>query len=230
MSAAVFNLGESNRVNARSQLQGATPSAVLNVTNSEKSSSASGVSIDVPAANAPLVVNSSTKVKNLNADLLDGRDATTFQGATSKACPNGTAISSIAPNGLTSCNTSVVLPIDTQAAPGGQSVVAFPPSSLSVTFACSGNGMESHLFFANQTAAPVTLGYEVDGVGDASPQVGEQTIVPTVSLQFGALTSGEAGQFIYFDQTTVSTVNLHVANLGADGCEYRGTVEVALRG
>ena len=39
----VFNLGEDNRVNSRSQLEGATPTAVLNVTNSDRSSTASGV-------------------------------------------------------------------------------------------------------------------------------------------------------------------------------------------
>src|SRR5271154_6684862 len=84
----VFNLGESNRVNARSALEGRTPSAVLHVTNSDKSGSASGVSIDVPASDPPLVVNSATKVKNLNSDLLDGRDSSQFQDATSQSYAN----------------------------------------------------------------------------------------------------------------------------------------------
>ena len=79
----VFNLGQENRANARSELEGKTPSAVLNVTNTDKSASASGVSIDVPSNDPPLVVNSATKVKNLNADMVDGQHVSQLQAATS---------------------------------------------------------------------------------------------------------------------------------------------------
>jgi hypothetical protein len=227
----VFNLGEDNRVNVRSQLEGTAPSALLNVTNANGSASASGISIDVPASNPPLVVNSATKVKNLNADLLDGRNSSTFQGAISTACPNGTAISSITPTGVAACNSSVVLPIDTQAAPGAHQVVAFPPSSLSVTFACSADGMNSTMSFANQSAAPATVSYDNSVSGSMSPpDLGVLDINSgATGPPFQALSTDFAGQMIYFDITSVSTVNLHVQNLGMDGCEYRGTVEEALR-
>ena len=104
----VFNLGTENRVNARSELSGDTPKAMLKVTNESSSGSATGLAIHVHAGRPPLVVNSSTKVKDLDADLLDGRDGSDFQAATSKTCAHGTAISSIAANGTTSCNSPAV--------------------------------------------------------------------------------------------------------------------------
>ena len=136
----VFNLGQENRVNARSQLDGSTPSAVLNLTNSDQSATASGMSIDVPGNDPPLVVNSSTKVKNLNSDLLDGHDASEFQRSTSTTCPKDSAISSVAPDGSTACNSSMVLPLEQNAAPGQQIPAAalFAPSTIKLGFYCVG--------------------------------------------------------------------------------------------
>jgi hypothetical protein len=232
----VFNLGESNRVNARSQLDGSTPSAVLNVTNSDKSGSASGVAIDVPRRNPPLVVNSATKVKNLNADLLDGQSASQFQGATAKTCPNGSAISSVAPNGSAACHSPVVLPIDVALAPGGRTdpAVAYAPSSFALTYICSTGVPDAVISAENHGAAPASVSWaeEEDNV---PTRVGNIIINP--GSNSGLFGSNSAPQHIaqieYFDASTVTTVNIDMLVVMVDGtfegCEFQGTVETALR-
>jgi hypothetical protein len=222
----VFNLGEDNRVNARSQLEGSTPSAVLNVTNSDKSGSASGVSIDVPGSDPPLVVNSATKVKNFNADLLDGHTASSFQSATSKSCPNGTAIASMTPAGTTRCSSSVVLPIDDHLAPTNQASpgFAFRPSTLGLGFACT---MTTASFgFGNNGTAPATL--SSTAFNGSSTSIGNQSLTSTGGIV--AIAAPQiVGEYIYFDQTAVATVNISAISEGEDGCEFHGTVEIALR-
>jgi hypothetical protein len=219
----VFNLGESNRVNARSQLEGATPSAVLNVTNANNSATASGVSIAVPHNDPPLVVNSDTKVRNLNADLLDGETASQLQGATSQSCLNGSAISSIAPTGAATCNT-VALPIDPTVAPGGHRLLDLKPSSLVLAFDCSTS--LAQVEFTDQSAAPTILSYSY-GANGALPTVGNfEFFTPEFMID---TSSQVVGQFIYLDQTTVTTVNISAITEGMDGCEYHGTVSIARR-
>jgi hypothetical protein len=225
----VFNLGEDNRANARSQLEGSTPSAVLKVTNSDKSATASGVAIDVPGTDPPLVVNSSTKVKNLNADLLDGHSASQFQDATSQSCPDGSAIASIAPNGSAGCSGSTVLPIDVNVAEasGVSTPATFPPSSLELLFQCYGG--DAYVFVENLAAAPAALSWE-EFINNLPPVVSNTTVVQGSMnpFDFGTMTQ-VVGQFIYYDQTTVTSVNVSVVNLNEDGCEFHGTAVIARR-
>lgn len=72
---AVFNLGKTNKVNAQSTLKGATNGKTLQLTNS---GTGSALGINVAAGKAPMVVNSGVRVRNLNADKLDGKDSATF--------------------------------------------------------------------------------------------------------------------------------------------------------
>jgi hypothetical protein len=74
----VFNLGRTNTVNATSTLTGSTAGRMLQVTNTSTGTGATGIGIKVASGKAPLAVNSTTKVANLNADLLDGMDSTRF--------------------------------------------------------------------------------------------------------------------------------------------------------
>jgi hypothetical protein len=224
---SLFNLGATNRVNARSQLEGATPSAVLNVTNTNGSASASGVSIDVPAGHAPLVVNSATKVNNLNADLLDGRSGSEFQGAVSEACPNGTAISSIAPTGAATCNSSVVLSINEHLPQGGPETATFPyePSSLGLLYNCANTRAVVEFQSLGQSPATLTFSYASNG---AAPTVGTMLIPPGSGYVLAAATQ-DVGQFIYYDQTSVTTISISANDEGPDGCEFYGTVDEAPR-
>jgi hypothetical protein len=226
----IFNLGEDNRVNSRSQLEGTAPSALFSVTNANKSASASGISIAVPAGNPPLVVNSATKVRNLNADLLDGRDASTFQGAVSQACPNGTAINSIVPTGASTCTTSAVFPIDVHEPPdaGTSDTNVYAPSSLNLAFNCS--DPITAVDFADLGQDPATISLDYSEAGGA-PDISNQDVSANAGVGIAAISPSKelAGQVIYVDHTSVVTVNIHAIDEGMDGCEFHGTVEVALR-
>ena len=73
---AVFNLGQTNKVNAPSALKGATSGRNLVITNT---GTGAGLGITVRAGKRPIIVNSSAgKATNLNADKLDGLDSTAF--------------------------------------------------------------------------------------------------------------------------------------------------------
>jgi hypothetical protein len=95
----IFNLGQSNTVNATSSLSGSTAGAQLAVANTSTASGARGLSLNSsgsvgtllahnstgpaaafqsPASVAPFLVNSTGRVTNLNADLLDGIHSSGF--------------------------------------------------------------------------------------------------------------------------------------------------------
>jgi hypothetical protein len=71
----VFNLGKVNRVNATSSLTGSTRHPMLSVTNKGRGTA---LSLHVAGGKAPLSVNSSARVANLNASLLGGLAAGQF--------------------------------------------------------------------------------------------------------------------------------------------------------
>ncbi|QYJ16177.1 hypothetical protein Rxycam_02008 [Rubrobacter xylanophilus DSM 9941] len=76
---APFNLGQTNTVNKLSSLVGSVGSgANLRIDNNSKNASATALSLQVEPGRAPLRVNSSTRVNRLNADMLDGKDSTSF--------------------------------------------------------------------------------------------------------------------------------------------------------
>jgi hypothetical protein len=81
----VFNLGQINTVNATSTLSGETTAPQLTVKNTSTNTSATALNLSVAAGRTPFRVNSTVKVANLNADLLDGRDSTYFLAKTAKA-------------------------------------------------------------------------------------------------------------------------------------------------
>jgi hypothetical protein len=75
----VFNLGTTNRANVATTLRGTTNGQQLRVSNSATTGTGiAGIGIHTEAGKPPLVVDSNTKVANLNADLLDGQRASAF--------------------------------------------------------------------------------------------------------------------------------------------------------
>jgi hypothetical protein len=72
---APFNLGKTNAVNATSTLTGSTGGGMLEVRNN---GSGVGIRIRVAPGTAPLAVSSTARVPNLNADTVDGVDASGF--------------------------------------------------------------------------------------------------------------------------------------------------------
>jgi hypothetical protein len=121
----VFNLGQSNSVDAKTALTGASPSAQLQVTNTSAAGGTSGLAVNsgsgattgvftntgggpaggffVSAGVKPFTVNSQTKVGNLNADLLDGLDSPSLQQRVTGMCAVGTAVRVVNANGTVAC-------------------------------------------------------------------------------------------------------------------------------
>src|SRR5215213_2673014 len=75
---ATFDLGKKNTVNQLSQLVGSPDTAMLRIDNNNAGTNATALDLRVEAGVAPMKVNSSTQVSNLNADLVDGRSASAF--------------------------------------------------------------------------------------------------------------------------------------------------------
>jgi hypothetical protein len=75
---AVFNLGVVNSVNAITTLVGSVAGPSLRIDNNSTNALATALDLQVEPGKAPMRVNSSTKVTNLNADLLDGQDSSAF--------------------------------------------------------------------------------------------------------------------------------------------------------
>jgi hypothetical protein len=75
---ATFNLGKTNTVNRLSQLAGSTDNALLRIDNNNAGTGATALNLEVEPGHTPMKVNSSTQVSNLNADLVDGRSASSF--------------------------------------------------------------------------------------------------------------------------------------------------------
>ncbi|MFI5043045.1 MAG: hypothetical protein ACHQNA_14570 [Acidimicrobiales bacterium] len=72
---AIFNLGKTNTVNHVTVLKGTMSTRLLQITNT---GAGPALSLNVKAGTAPMQVSSDTKVAHLNADKLDGVDATGF--------------------------------------------------------------------------------------------------------------------------------------------------------
>ena len=181
-----------------------------------------------------MAVNSSTKVTNLNADLLDGSDSSAFQKSITGQCANRTAIAAVNADGTVSCASSAVYPIYQSLSLGSQSSDAFASSGLSLNSQC--NALSSVGFvFGNAGANASTLNWMFSKGGSASTvNVGGEVIGAGATSGFGFPSDRLAGQFIWTTTTGlrpfitryVVTLNIHQFNSGT-GCVFTGTAEVA---
>jgi hypothetical protein len=84
-TGGTFMLGNPNSATSQTALTANNAGKALNITQQSTGAGATALGLNVPAGKAPFTVNSGTKVANLNADKLDGKDAAAFLGATGKA-------------------------------------------------------------------------------------------------------------------------------------------------
>jgi hypothetical protein len=70
-----FILGENNAASALTRLIGNADGSTMQVVNNDAGDNDSALSLSVQAGEAPMRVNTSAKVTNLNADKVDGRSA-----------------------------------------------------------------------------------------------------------------------------------------------------------
>jgi len=75
---ARLDLGKTNAVNAVTRLVGNVAGPSVRIDNNSTGSGATALSLNVEPGRAPLKVDSATRVANLNADRVDGRDSSQF--------------------------------------------------------------------------------------------------------------------------------------------------------
>ena len=78
---APFDLGKTNTVNQISRLVGSVAGPSLQIDNNSAEASATALDLKVEPGKAPMSVNSDGRVANLNADKLDGQEASAFMPA-----------------------------------------------------------------------------------------------------------------------------------------------------
>ncbi len=78
---ARFDLGKTNSVNQVSKLVGSVAGPSLQIDNNSANASATALDLQVEPGKAPMKVNSDGQVANLNADKLDGQEASAFMPA-----------------------------------------------------------------------------------------------------------------------------------------------------
>lgn len=84
-SGQPFILGQNNAADALSRLTGNVNGSAMQVVNNHPDANDSALSLSVQTGEAPMRVNSQTKVANLNADKVDGMDANSFLTTNGKA-------------------------------------------------------------------------------------------------------------------------------------------------
>jgi hypothetical protein len=77
----LFHLGHSNTASAISILVGSVSGPSLRIHNNSTNTAATALALQVERGKSPMKVNSATKVTNLNADKLDGKDSSAFAPA-----------------------------------------------------------------------------------------------------------------------------------------------------
>ena len=75
---APFNLGKTNTVNAVSKLVSNVAGPTLALDNNSADANATALNLQVEPDKAPMKINSSAKVANLNSDKLDSKNSTAF--------------------------------------------------------------------------------------------------------------------------------------------------------
>jgi hypothetical protein len=155
----------------------------LQLTNTNAGTSATALGLNVASGHQPFTVNSTTKVANLNADLLDGIDSTALQKRVSGTCASGTAIRAIASSG------SSVTCQDTRT----NVLLQGTSSSLADTATFTSHGGTLLVFFSGsgyrttaQGPGELSLTGQIDGIGEVSTGVytnetqSHKTLIPVV--------------------------------------------------
>jgi len=231
---AIFNLGKYNPVNATTELAGSTNGKQLDVVNTSTGADAAGIGITVHSNRPPLTVNSSTKVNNLNADLLDGLDSSKLQRRVTGQCANGTAVSTINADGTVGCTTSAVYPIYHNMSFGQNELFdTFGGSGLALISECS-NSLSVGLGYRNSGTNASTVNESLNTNGP------DGSIVDTIPMPAGyAITSGVGGsqlggQVVWVTSTgafpsyTRWIISISISeSVSASGCIFNGNAEVA---
>jgi hypothetical protein len=173
---AIFNLGKTNTVNRTTTLTGTTSGKLLQVTNK---GAGAALGLNVKAGNAPLTVNSTGRVVNLNADTVDGMHASDLMQA------NGALFQS---------RRTITLP-----AAGPVEILAVPGfGSIRATFETDG-GLASPTFVNTQGSGSVTVGFLY---GSGGPYTRPEEVSPDASHTFNWVYDTAAAFELFLADTT----------------------------
>jgi hypothetical protein len=160
----VFNLGKTNTVNAITKLVGSVIGASLVIDNNSTDPAATALNLQVEPGKTPMKVNSTTKVANLNADTVDGRNGTTLL-ANDQVRADGTQ-TSVFINDFTAANFTSIASKTFSAPSNGFVMIT---GSVSAEEDCSLPGIGNLLYRLSVDGTPVTadpfsyeLSYPVD--------------------------------------------------------------------
>ena len=228
---AIFTLGKANSVNATTQLGGSTNGKQLTVVNTNTGANAAGIGIAVHSNKPPLVVNSATKVANLNADLLDGANSSAFQKRIASTCSNGAAISSVGANGTVGCVGPAVIAIHRVLNVSGSAQLTFGDSGLVLDLECDSLSQAGFQFKNTGLKEGIIKMLHFTG---SSSELGTQWLTTDTMTGKFVLGSEMAGQYIWTapvgDPPFVAhyevTISIHQSNT-ASACTYDGTADVA---
>jgi hypothetical protein len=104
-----FRLGQTNGVDAMSTLVGNVAGTMLMVDNNSMGAGATALDLRVEPGKAPMKVNSGARVALLNADRVDGKDATAFYAAGSKVADSNLLDGKSATDFAAACKRTVVV-------------------------------------------------------------------------------------------------------------------------
>jgi hypothetical protein len=202
----VFNLGQTNTVNAITKLVGSVTGASLVIDNNSTGTGATALDLQVEPGKTPMKVNSTTKVTNLNADTVDGRNGTTLL-ANNQVRADGTQTSSFIQDFTAASFTSIAS--KTISAPSNGFVMI--TGSVSAEEDCSLSGTGNLFYGLSVDGTPVTadpgpyeLSYPVQCATGTEINVGDSGAATAVvavnagthTISLNAFEQG-AGSFIY---------------------------------
>jgi hypothetical protein len=176
-------------------------------------------------ATAPNAVNATNATNATNADQLGGAPPSAFQNRVGGGCAGGQTIASIEADGGVTC-ASAVLPITAVTPSPGYKFIPLDPSVITVVVSCHDPGTFVH--FRNDGPATATLNWLFSQGGTSSTVNASGDVIPGGSGLSFNYTNRLEGQFIFANGISVTTINIHAFDGGADGCEVQGTAEYAL--
>jgi hypothetical protein len=194
----VFNLGVTNTVNAITTLvsgaAGVGPAGpMLRIDNNSTNAAATALELLVEPGKAPMKVNSGTKVTNLNADRVDGKDSTAL-GVTIKTAHSSTGACT------TAGTYSACAPVSVKV-PAGKQYHVTVSSSFAAESASAGN----------VRYCPAIQGGSFAALGCIAEGSGQTGIADSISLApnyaESAAISGELGPIPAGTYTFSTTIN-----------------------
>ena len=108
-TGGTFILGQTNTASSETRLTADADASGLWVKNLNTGPSATGLRVTVATGHAPLAVSSTTRVKNLNADLVDGIQGAALQRRVTGTCPDTSSVQGINSDGTVVCEETAAL-------------------------------------------------------------------------------------------------------------------------